>query len=266
MVALLATATLGAAPRQDVTDILTKAAAYLADYEKAFSVVLSEETYTQSTVSSFGSGGRRRRVLKSDVLQTSIGENAWVAFRDVFDVDGTPVRGRDERLQNLFVNRASEAVSKGNEILAESARYNIGSLHRNINVPTMALTYLRGANQGRSRFTVTGRQTIAGVRTVILSFSETSTPTVVRERFQNRPATGRFWIDPETGRVLRSELSIPISVSSSKITVTYAAVPSLPVWAPVEMKEEYTGWETIRGEATYARFRQFKVSVSETIK
>jgi hypothetical protein len=66
--------------------------------------------------------------------------------------------------------------------------------------------------------------------------------------------------------VLKSEVFVTGKISSSRITVTYAPVPTLTVWAPVLMKEEYNGRETIRAEARYSNFRQFKVAVDEKIK
>jgi hypothetical protein len=204
--------------------------------------------------------------LVSDVVQTHIGAAEWVAFRDVFDVDGAPVRDRDARLQRLFVEGVGDRVTQARRILTESARYNIGAVERNINVPTMALTYLRESNQWRSTFTAAGREKIEGVNTQIVAFSETATPTVVRAGASDLPARGRFWIDPESGRVVKSEIWIPGPPSSGKITVTYGPVPNLSVWAPLQMKEEYVGWETIRAEATYSNFRQFKVVVTDSIK
>lgn len=256
------------AQKAGVTELLAKAGAYLASYEKTFSVVVAEEKYSQSLVNTENrlNTVRKQRVLRSDVLQTSIGQNDWVAFRDVFEVDGAPVRDRDTRLQKLFVEAPSQALEQSRRIVAESARYNLGSLQRNINVPTMALTYLRVSNQSRSTFTVAGRQDVDKVPAVILAFTEHAKPTIIRSATQDLPATGHFWIEAATGRVLKTEVSVDGNVSRSKITVTYAPVSKLTVWAPVNMKEEYLSRETIRGEATYSNFRQFAVVVGEAIK
>jgi hypothetical protein len=209
------------------------------------------------------------------VLQTSVAQDDWVAFRDVFEVDGRTVRDRDTRLQKLFLDAPASAVSQSRRIVDESARYNIGSLQRNINVPTMALTYLRPVNQPRSVFKVTGRQDVEGVNAAVLSFAEKSRPTIVRSSAKDLPATGRFWIDPETGRVLRTEMSVVADGSSTKISVTYGPAPKLTMWVPVLMKEDYEVAatqrlternQTIRAQATYSNFRQFRVAVDEKIK
>lgn len=266
-----------AVQQPDVPGLLARTAAYLESYEKAFSVVVSEETYLQEQhIEPTIKNGPRpldetrpkelTRTLRSDVLETSIGRREWVAFRDVYEVNGQPVHDRDTRLQKLFVDTPAQALEQVRRIVAESARYNLGALQRNINVPTMALTYLRGSNQSRSIFTIAGRKDVDGLPAVVLDFKEHAKPTIIRAADADLPATGRFWIELETGRVLKSEVSIADRRAAAKITVTYGAVPKLTVWVPILMSEEYTGAETIFAKATYSKFRQFSVAVGEIIK
>lgn len=254
----------------DVKAVLANTAKYLADYEKAFSVVVAEESYVQSLLTMVGGRmTRQERTLRSDVLETSVGQNDWIAFRDVFEVDGQKVRDRDTRLQRLFLDAPTEALTQSRRIVAESARYNLGSLQRNVNVPTMALTYLRAGNQSRSVFADAGRQDVDGVSAMMVTFVERARPTIVRSATKDLPATGRFWIEPASGKVLKSEVTILGASSPAKIAVTYAAVPKMAMWAPVLMREEYDstdGRERIRGEARYSNFRQFTVAVGEKIK
>ncbi len=268
---LHATPSTRAADQQfEVAGVLARASAYLDSYEKAFSIVVSEETYSQeleiapritTRAANADQTIRKERTLRSDVLQTNVGQRDWVAFRDVYEVDGRAVRDRDARLQKLFIDTPAQALEQARKIVAESARYNLGVLRRDINVPTMALTYLRDMNQSRSAFTPAGRQTVGDVRAAIVEFREHATPTIIRSPDGDRPAKGYFWIEPASGRVLKSEVFVADRRSSAKITVTYGAVPKLTVWAPILMVEEYTGPEAIRGKATYANFRQFGVSV-----
>jgi hypothetical protein len=64
----------------------------------------------------------------------------WFAFRDVIDVDGQPVKERDRRLATLFFEKPSGKLLK--RALKESARYNLGTIRRNFNVPMVALQFL----------------------------------------------------------------------------------------------------------------------------
>jgi hypothetical protein len=263
-----------------VADVLAKAAAYLADYEKTFSVVVSEEHYAQSFSQRLVQPTRyvttlpvvtRRRATRAEVIMMNVGENAWVAFRDVFEQDGKPVRDRDERLQRLFLQPSGQApvdaMAQAKRIVDESARYNLGSLQRNINVPTMALTYLHRGNQTRSTFTWEGRDDVNGAQAAVLAFAERGLPTVIQSDKGDLPATGRFWIDPASGRVLKSEIVVQGTASKTEITVTYGPAPRLSVWVPVSMKEHYAlkaGGE-ISAEAKYSNFRQYAVIVESRV-
>ena len=251
-------------------DILRKAAEYLADYEKQFAAVVSEEHYEQTTTRRNGVFiNARRRELKSDVILISSAEASWLTFRDVFEVDGRSVRDRDQRLQKLFLETPSQAMVQAKRIMNESARYNLGSLQRNVNVPTMALTYLRLDHQARSAFTMGGGERISRTDTRVFSFKEHAAPTVIRSGSQDLPATGKFWIDPAAGRVVKSELTVQGAISKTRISVTYASQPKLSIWVPVDMQESYAlvmNNETIGGHAKYSNFRQFKVTVTEAIK
>ena len=52
-------------------------------------------------------------------------------FRDVFEVDGEPVRDRQERLARLFLSGDLSTAKQVEEIASQSARYNIGSNRAN---------------------------------------------------------------------------------------------------------------------------------------
>ena len=137
----------------DVKAILANTAKYLADYEKAFSVVVAEESYVQSLLTMMGGRmTRQERTVRSDVLETSVGQGDWVAFRDVFEVDRTPVRDRNQRLVALFLQPASSADTGIARIADEGARYNIGNIERNVNTPIFPLAFLELVNQPRFRF------------------------------------------------------------------------------------------------------------------
>ena len=216
----------------------------------------------------FQSTGSDTKTTVRTITKSAIGERAAEGWREstapllVYEVSGEPVRDRDARLQKLFVDAPPGAVEQARRILAESARYNLGTLQRDINVPTMALTYLRESNQSRSDFSIDGNQDIGGVRAVVLEFKERASPTIVRSAEGDLPATGRVWIEPDSGRVLKTEISMASRRSGAKITVTYGAVPEVTMWVPIVMTEEYTGAEIIFGKATYSKFRQFAVSTA----
>jgi len=78
---------------------------------------------------------------------------------------------------------------------------------------------------------------------------------------------GRAWIDPESGRVVKTVLMLTGAVEVS-ITVTYAAQARLDdLWLPQSMRESYRrAGEITEGRASYSNFRKFNVDVTTIIK
>jgi hypothetical protein len=270
--------------RADLPALLAGAASYLDVYEKRFSAIVAREDYELAMLSGLtdprdtGLGTTRRTVsrkLRSDVMLLNLGPADWVQFRDVYEVDGKPVRDHERRLEGLFAKPAGGLLDAGRKIADESARYNLG-VQRNFNVPTMALAYLARQNQARSAFTVKSHETIDGADLTILEFKEAAHPGLIQASSGKVTTNGRFWIAPQSGAVLRSELYCRIDGGSrlfnsawveGTVTVSYQADPAAPVLVPVKMNEQYrrdTG-ETDTGHALYADFRSFTVE-TQTIR
>ena len=153
--------------------------------------------------------------MKSDLLLLRPeGAPTWVQFRDVFEVDGQPVRDREERLARLFLSRDVTTAKQVEEIRSESARYNIGRTGRTMNVPVLPLSVLAPGSQRRFRFTVEdkpgdNRRPKIGISADpptpnfkvtaegwILKFEEVEGPTLVyTTNGANIFSRGRFWID-----------------------------------------------------------------------
>ncbi|MCK7492273.1 MAG: hypothetical protein MZW92_12240 [Comamonadaceae bacterium] len=109
------------------------------------------------------------------------GRTLWLAFRDVAEVDGRPVRDREERLQRLFRTPPANALAQARAIAFASAQYNIGDVVRTVNMPTLALEFLEPAAQTRSRFRKAAEETVDGVRAWVVSFEERARPTRIQD-------------------------------------------------------------------------------------
>ena len=258
----------------DLDDVLDKAGDYVTAYEQTFVGVVAEETYRQEVRGGAGTDQRgfafeargQRRDLKSDMLlvRAPAGDR-WMQFRDVFEVDGKPVRDRTERLTKLFLQPSASMQRQVDDIAAASARYNIGDVNRNINLPVFALTVLEPHN--RAWFSFKGARKSAAV--FELEFHEERSGTLIRTAGnQAMPSRGHFTIDLATGRVLSSELIAESGSLHARIEVTYALEPTMELFVPREMKEKYTlsDGSRVEGKATYARFRRYQVTVAESVK
>jgi len=270
----------GQAP--ELKDVLKSAAAYVERFHQQLSQIVSEETYVQTVVNTSWSTDSMlllpARTLRSDlILVRSAAEQRFVELRDVFEVDGQPVRDRQARLERLLGANSRAAGSQIAAIIQESARYNVGDIQRNVNTPLLALMFLQDDNQRRFTFTHLTRDTpvftesrdrelndapVFRVSTEMwtIEYQERTKATVIRTPSGgNLPARGRFWIDPSTGAVLISEMIVDGAGVIATVTVSYQSEPLMGLLVPIEMRESYVGrGERITGHAVYGKFRILK--------
>jgi VWFA-related protein len=246
--------------------VLARAVEYIANYSRELSAVVAEEVYEQRVRAGTSPGEPQSRRLVSDFLIVKDpGSPGWLPFRDVFEVDGVAVRDREDRLRKLFLEAPATAIETANTIWQESARYNIGRIRRDTNVPTLALSFLEPRSMERFTFRKRGEDVQDGIRAWTIEYREHVRPTIIRTTDgKDVPSSGELWIDPVNGRVLRTVLK----ASTATITVTYRQRDEIPgLWLPVMMQESYAyGGGSILGLATYSKFRRFQVITDEKIK
>jgi hypothetical protein len=257
--------------------LLARAAAYVESFQRSFGSVVAEERYEQvirrvpgsSTTSvQRGGSGPIDTVLVSDFLLVQVPGEGWLPFRDVFERDGRQVRDRQERLAALFLNGSSRsAFEQARAIMNESARYNIGNVSRNINVPTLPLPFLTAAFRGRFSFKAGKKD--GDEPGAVIEFKETGRPTFVTTTGnRDLPVNGRFWVDERDGTILRTELHAIDTSVEAHIVVTYERDAGTGLRVPARMEERYRRGRDpseVRGVATYSRFRRFQVRTSEEI-
>ena len=146
------------------------------------------------------------RSLRSELVWVTVpGSQPWGIFRDVVELNGRKLENHEGRLAMLFGSPAPSALAQARKILEESSSYNLGP-RRDVDLPTLGLLWLLPENQSRLELERKGERAIASLRGVEVEFREIATPTLVRDRGRDVPSSGRFWIDPTGGAVLRSEI------------------------------------------------------------
>jgi len=259
--------TVGAAQSDTFADVMRRAHEYVVVYEDhELSSVMASEHYHQQRLDRVGQS-QMDRVLRSDYLIFQLPpQEDWFALRDVYEVDGMPVGDRAARLRELFARPRATVADRAMEIAAENARFNLGDIYRTINVPTFALRLLRPMDRGRIRYQKAGEEQIEGKQTWVVNYEEIKGPTFSATRGgRDLPAHGRFWIEPDTGAVVRSEMILGGTRQlrdRATVTVTYGVEPSLGFRVPVEMRERYDrpnrkNADVIVAVATYSGFRRF---------
>ena len=264
-------------------DVVRRMAGYVDQYGGQASVLVAVEDYVQSVTvvvpvmrASRGRitgvagvnnapGEKRRLVSEFALVPNAAAVGGWLGFRDVMQVDGKPVADRHDRLQSLFRADVPD-IEEARRIGSESARYNIGPVSRNFNVPTTTLFFFHPGNLSRFIFHRKGTERIDGVETVAVEFRETRVPTLVMNSAgKDVPASGTLWVNPADGAVVRTRLELDGfhgAGSHAEIDVVYRKDAGVGMWVPARMAEKYSGGMagTATTTATYKDFKRFQTT------
>lgn len=257
---------------ETLASTLAAAGAYLSQLGRDLDGVVFEEDYLQQAQGQVLQGRR----LKSDMAVLSDDTVGWVEFRDTQSVDGKPVADRQTRITDIFAHPNANALEQARRVVQEGARFNIRGvgfqIDRTINLPLAALMFLQAGNQGRSAFVRDRSDSVAGEHVMVVTFKETSKPRMIGTA-DDAAASGAFWISPQSGRVLRTNLRLQTRAGATtvdaSIRVDYALVRPLHLWLPKDMEEHYEAAQgqqvvgVITGRALYENFRRFNVAVEE---
>jgi len=272
-------AQVGNSPGSGFTTIIGSAMRYVMAYEQKFSLLIAEETYVQElqrppnpgdNLSQRNPGGGMRAggtmsrvVMRSDFMLVQLGGDGegWMPFRDVFELKGAKLRERDDRLLKLFQGNDKERFEKAAKFSDDTAKHNLGNVARTINIPTLAMMFLHPRVNERFEFTDQGEETIDGRVLRRAAYREAARPTLIKTtRGRDLALTGRLWIDPFSGTVVKTELNAADPVVRCAITVTFKRNDALDLWVPSQMDEYYKaalGLDEIVATATYSNVRRF---------
>lgn len=263
-------------PQQlDLKGLLRRAGEYAVEYHERFTALVADEHYVQRTGPDLreSAPGRslieKERTLESEyvIVRDFAGEGSWLGVRDVIEIDGEPVTSDRERLHALLEDTSRPLTERIRALADLQAKFNLGGVYRTINVPTLPLEFLLPNHQSRFRFKSAGPATLGGVPVFRVSFEERDRPTVIRSpNGRNVPSRGQFWLDPETGAVLRSELFVSPAEGRSSveatIIVSYKRNARFDMLLPDDMDEMYFArGGRIEGHATYTNYRRFETDV-----
>jgi hypothetical protein len=254
--------------RAQLRRVLARVADYVDTYQREYSSVVAEEEYDQSDWSPAARTKRLR--LKADLLlvrpDPTVG---WVSFRDVFEVDGSPVRERDARLQRLFLDTSVEGRARLEAIQEESARFNLGPFKRAVNAPLFPLSFLERANQPRFALTLKGTREVDGLPVAEIDYRETASPTLAGSvAAGDQPATGRFLVDPVSGAIVEARVVYERDGAGRlEYVIQYRRDEKLGLWLPDEMQESFNPKNKIMtlGVAHYRNFRRFQVTTDTKV-
>ena len=257
-----------AQPSPSLDELLVRMREYLTSYESRLTQIVATERFDQQVIVQLRSGPTTtKRRIDSEVAFVRLpGDAEWLGSREVLKVDGRAVPPAQTRMSDLFTAGA-DMVTQARAIAAAGARYNQG-LPRTINVPTAPLDIIHPRHRDALRYRLEGAGTVNKVRVAIVSFVEARRPTLVREPDgTNLVSSGRVWLEPESGRILRIHWTYraePRRANAERapgLQVDFAVDAGLDMLVPREMREEFSvARGRGEGRAVYSNFRSFQTS------
>ena len=249
-----------------VKDVMRRVAGYVDAYGPRVSIVVATEHYTQQARRAAPSMPEKRQIVAEFAIVKVDQDRGWQGFRDVIEVDGTRLPDRDDRLVRVLTQPGR--YDEARRLSDESARFNIGPIERNFNVPTTAMFFFR--TESHDRFKFAAKEPERGIWRI--AWRETYKPTFIRSPSgASVPAEGDLWVDPADGTIRRTVLAAAMqgqngNEGSGRVDVTYRYVDAIGMWLPSVMDEEWTTtgpkgrWERVNGHAVYSNYRQFTTS------
>jgi hypothetical protein len=177
--------------------------------------------------------------MVSDIVLVGMGNGVVIGRRDVFAVDSSKIRERDDRLLKLFRGAdaaAGQAAARAFE--DEAARYYLTSNLRTLDSPGLALEFLRGANQPNSEFAIESMRKVGEVQVVVVKFTERPTSHIMPTP-EGSKTSGKFSIDVATGAVTQTELTVDLREYFRFHVVTkFMKEATVDAWVPAEVLQE----------------------------
>jgi hypothetical protein len=243
--------------------VVAAASKYVEEYQRAFSFLVADEEYVQRLAED--KVPKATRWIRGELFMTYLPvDGEWITVHDAIEVDGRPVANREDLRRLLQTGDAGSIVER---VANHNAQFNIGTVTRNFNEPTLPLLILEARRVGNSRFR---RQLVAedGPATIVtVSFEERDRPTLIGSASGGPVfAKGSFDIEAGTGRVRRSRFELEDDRVKGTLDTTYAHEPRLDLWVPTVFREVYElrhrsgKQEVVIAESAYRNYRRFEAT------
>ncbi len=254
----------------DLKTVLSRAKQYVEEYEAKLGNVTSEEIYVQRAnwskafLTMMPTPRNKQQRTESHFTIMQVGKE-WIGVREVNCLDGIAVEHKGPDLLKALDGSPETFLKAIDDINLKSASYNIGDIERTTNLPTFALRIMREGNFERFEFKKSGEANVGRSRTWAVGFREVKGPSMIHDLSNSDEfAEGTLWIEPETGRILKTEIVLSrkgVSSLQARTTVSYEQSAKLGMLVPSSLLEHYaTNYgHTLDCRADYLNFRRFEV-------
>ncbi len=265
--------------RCELEELLPRITASARTLANALSGAVAWEDYDQELLKTYNASHPLRMKLKymtvsehrhlgSDVLLLRLPSGGFYGFRDVARVNGRKVAERGERLRRLFLDQGRDPNAT-RDFIEESARFNIGQIERDLNLPTLVLPLiLPDSPFGIERLELGVDPDDPEKGACAVSFREARAPYLVgtREGLE-RPLRGTLYVTPANGQLVRVSIQAGRpAIEHIELTVEFGRFPDWDFPLPSRMTEVYAQQDSLwvtRCEARYSNYRRFSVDTVE---
>lgn len=242
-------------------DAPSRIRAYVTAYQRAFTALIAEEV----TVQNVSRSGRANatRTTEGEIFAVFVDEGAaWMTVHDVRRVDDEPVAPQTTLFDRLARGDGRRLAP---EVAAANARYNIGSVSRNFNEPTLALQLLSRARAAEVAFERARQaEAIDGVACLAVGFRLRDDASFIRSQTRRRVrVTGRVVATEAAGVVYGTSLTIDDGRVTSTLDTSYEPSANVGLLVPTTFLETYrdrsTG-ELIAVRSAFSNYRRFEAA------
>ena len=208
---------------------------YVAEYQKTFAFIVATETSLQRLEENGTPAGSRQ--LAGEIYWLYLAaDDEWISVHDVITVDGRPAVDRED-LRVVLQTGERGAIER---IANLNARYNIGTIIRNFNEPTLPLLLFFEKRLKNLRLRRAGMRNDGEATIVTLAFEERDRPTLISSATGGPVfAKGSFVVEAGTGRVRETTLELVDGPVTATLATTYAADEHVGLWVPTNFRERY---------------------------
>jgi hypothetical protein len=238
---LLCAVTATAAPgaqKPALDDLLARAAEYHDSLTTRASGATLDEHYIFTQVTA----GRMHTPMhfRSDVVLLNVNGRV-IGLRDPYALDNVPLRERKPRIVELLREPTLSGWDRAQKHAAESHFRFISDIVIALNDPAVALRFISREMQPKLTWKFEGMKKLDGVELASVGFRETGTRQTrySLETRGNAAASGRFFIDPSTGSIRKTELWVNSDTEAVVTTVTYSEHKPLDLWLPQKMMQNF---------------------------
>ena len=221
-----------AAQAPSVEELVSAAESYLTSYARKVSGVTLDEALmlTEMTTRSLSSIPQR---LSSDLILLNVGGEI-LGMRDVYTVDTRALRPKETRIAQVLAEPTAITWQAAQQYSREHAVYLRANVVLWFSDPALALRCLKAQHRARLTFKLEGSKRMNGAQVYGLGFKETGKDLSfsILQMPGDPLASGRFWVEPGTGRIHQTEFWPQSDTHTARVQVQYAPDEKLGVLLP----------------------------------